>query len=119
MSDQDNILPFGPGDGKGAKLSEDKLMAYLEGKLSPAEQHEVEQWMADEGMEGDALEGLQALPPEETKRSVARLNHNLRQTLLHKKRRRKPLKTDQLAIIAVAVVLILIVVAYIVIRKCF
>ncbi len=117
MSDQNNILPSGPENGKREKLSEEKLMAYLEGILTPAEQHEVEQWLADEGMESDALEGLQAMKPEETRRSVNKLNHKLRHTLLSKKRRRKPLKTDHFAWIAIAVILFLIVLAYIVIRK--
>ena len=114
MSEQDNISPFGPG-GK-EKLSEDRLMAYLEGRLSHAEQHEVEQWLAEEGMEGDALEGLQTLRPDETKQTVSKLKHDLRKTLVGKKHKRRPLKTDYNTLIAIAVILLLAVVAYIVIR---
>jgi ferric-dicitrate binding protein FerR (iron transport regulator) len=116
MSDPNDILSFDRGKGNN-KLSEDKLMAYLEGKLSPAEHHEVEQWLAEEGMESDALEGLRALQPTETKHSVNRLNHNLRKTLLHKKRKRRPLKTDHIAWIAILIILLLIVVGYLVIRR--
>lgn len=102
MNDHNDILPLGPENGKVGKLSEEKLMAYLEGKLSPAEQHEVEKWLAEEGMESDAIEGLQAMKPDETRHSVNRLNHNLRRTLLRKKHRRKPLNNDHLAWIAEA-----------------
>lgn len=116
MSEQDNILPIHDHSGKG-KLSEDKLMAYLEGKLSPSEQHEVEQWLADEGMESDAMEGLRALSPTETRQTVNKLNHNLRRYILGKKRKRRPLMTNYLSWIAIAVILLLAVVAYIVIRK--
>lgn len=114
MSDQDKISSFENGK---RKLPEDKLIAYLEGTLSPAEQHEVEQWLAEEGMESDALEGLKELKTEETKHTINKLNHNLRKTLMNKKRRRKPLKTDQLAWIAIIIILMLAVVAFVVIRK--
>ena len=117
MSDPNNILPFGPGNTGKAKLSEDKLMDWLEGKLSAAEQHEVEQWLAEEGMESDALEGLRELKPEDTRLMVSRLNHNLHKAILSKKRKRRPLKTDQFTWIAIAIVLLLVVLAYIVIRK--
>jgi hypothetical protein len=114
MSDKEDILSFGKGKGR---LPEDKLIAYLEGKLTPAEQHEVEQWLAEEGMESDAIEGLHGQKPEDTKHSVSRLNHNLRKTIFDKKRRRKPLNTNNLAWIAIVIILLLVVLAYIVIRK--
>ena len=114
MSDQNNISPFDNG-GK-QKLSEDTLMAYLEGTLSPAEQHEVELWLAEEGMESDALEGLKTLQPQETKHTVSKLKHELRKTMTGKKRRRRPLKTDIIQWIAIVIILLLAVVAYIVIR---
>ncbi len=115
MSDQNYISPFETNGGK-EKLPEETLMAYLEGKLSPAEQHEVEQWLAEDGMESDALQGLQALEPEETKQTVNKLKHELRRTIVGKKRKRRPLKTDYNVLIAIGVILLLAVVAYIVIR---
>ena len=115
MSDPNNISSF--NNNEKPKLSEERLMAYFEGKLSPAEQHEVEQWLAEEGMESDALEGLRDLKPEETKHTVSKLNHHLRKTILSKKTKRRPLKTEQYTLVAIAIILLLIVVAYIVIRK--
>jgi len=114
MSDMNEILSAGGG---GKKLPEDKLMAYLEGKLSPAEQHEVELWLADEGMEADAVDGLRTLQPADTKHSVERLNHNLRKTLHGKKRKRRQPNNNQFTYIAIVIILMLIVVAYIVMRK--
>lgn len=115
MSDQNDILNTGHNEKE--QLSEDKLMAYLEGKLSPAEQHKMEQWLASEGMESDALEGLRLLQPEETRHTVNKLNHKLRSAVLNKKRRRKTLKTDHFSWIAIAIILLLAAVAYLVIRK--
>ena len=115
MNGQNNISPIGNG-GK-ERLSEDKLMAYLDGKLSAAEQHEVEQWLADEGMESDALEGLHGLKPGETQHSVNKLNHRLRTAILSKKRKHKPLKTDYITLTAILIILLLAVLAYIVLRK--
>ncbi|MCW3122738.1 MAG: hypothetical protein JWQ38_2230 [Flavipsychrobacter sp.] len=116
MSDLDNISSFGPGNGGKEKLSDERLMAYFEGKLSSAEQHEVEQWLADEGMESDALEGLRTLQPEETKHTVSKLNHQLRKAIINKKKKRRTLSTDQYTWAAIAIILLLIVLAYIVIK---
>lgn len=116
MSDVNDILSTGSGNGK-VKLSEEKLMAWLEGKLSAEEQHEVERWLADEGMESDAMEGLRELHPSETKHIVGKLNHNLRKAIIGKKRKRRPLASNQFTLIAIALILLLVVLAYIVIRK--
>ncbi len=113
MSDQEHISPLRPGKGK---LAEDRLMAYLEGKLSPAEQHEVERWLSEEGMESDAIEGLQAMRPADTRHSVDRLNHRLRRSLNRKGHKRKKLRTDVNVVAAILIILLLAVVAYIVIK---
>ena len=113
MSDTNDILE---NSGK-KRIPEDKLMAYIEGKLSPAEQREVELWLADEGMESDAMEGLQTLKPQDTVHSVNKLNHSLRKAISGKKRGRRKPNTDQFTWLAIFIVLLLIVVAYIVVRK--
>ena len=112
MSDLNDIL----SNGKG-KLPEDKLMAYLEGKLSLEEQHEVEKWLAAEGMESDALEGLQALEPGETKKAVGKINYELRKELgARNKRRTKHIKDNKWSWLAILIVLMLASVCYIAIR---
>lgn len=116
MSEPNNIMPLDSGS-ENKRLPEDKLLAYLEGRLTPEEQREVELFLAEEGMESDAIEGLHELKPDVTQHSVNRLNHNLRKTLLGKKRQRRTLKYDQFSWIAIVIILLLIVVAYIVVRK--
>jgi len=112
MSNSDDIS----FNGGKRHLSEDKLMAYLEGRLSPEEQHEVELWLENEGMESDAVEGLMQIGAQETRHSVSRLNHKLRQQTSGKKRKRKYLKNDHWGWLAVAIILLLAILAYIAIR---
>lgn len=109
MSELNNIWNSGKG-----KLPDDKLMAYLEGELSAEEQHEVEQWLADEGMEADALEGLKALPASESKEMVIAINYQLRKKLNKKKRGRKQEVDNNWAWLAVLIVLLLCIAAYVV-----
>jgi hypothetical protein len=91
------------GDGK---LPEDKLIAYLEGRLP-----------AEEGMEADALEGLQGLPAAEAKQMVAKANYDLHKTLSARKRQRKrAIKDNPWAWLAIVVILLLCVVAYVVLQ---
>lgn len=116
MADKNNISSFDPGQNGKKYLPEEKLMAYLEGSLSPSEQREVEKWLANEGMESDALEGLNMLNPTETRVTVGKLNHKLRKTLLSKGQRRKPLKTEYITWAAIIFVILLIISVYIIIR---
>ncbi len=113
MSDPQYISPLGPEKGK---LPQEKLLAYLEGKLPPEEQREVEQWLSEEGMESDAMEGLQAMPSTDRKQSINKLNHKLRKTLVQKTRKRRKLSTDYNVLAAVLIILLLAIVAYVVIR---
>jgi len=113
MSEVTNIFAQGGGQGK---LPEDKLMAYLEGRLSPEEQHEVEQWLADEGMESDAVEGLKQIEPGQAKMTVDKINHHLRKQLTTKKRKRRQISNNTWALVAIVVILLLIVVAYVVVK---
>lgn len=110
MSELNNIW-----QNEGSKLTEEKLKAYLEGTLSTEEQHAVEQWLAEEGMEADALEGLKALPANESAAITQRINHSLQHELHKKARRRsKVIKDNNWAWVAVIIVLMLCIVAYVV-----
>jgi len=114
MSDNNNIPPF---DHNPGNISEEKLLAYLEGKLSPAEQREVELLLSEEGMESDAIDGLQAMQPFERRQSVSRLDRKLRHTLAGKKRRQRASKPDVVQlVIAVILILLLAALAYAVTR---
>ncbi|MBL7682220.1 MAG: hypothetical protein JNK00_02575 [Flavipsychrobacter sp.] len=110
MSQQDNIW-----NHNNTKLTNELLTAYLEGKLTAEQQHDVETWMSEFGMEADALEGLQTIPTNESREITNKLNHELQLQLRKKPRRRTKAITDnKWAWAAIAVVLLLCVLAYIV-----
>lgn len=112
MSEQSNIWNHGQN-----KLTEDMLQAYFEGKLSAEQQHEVEMWLSEAGMEADALEGLQTLPSNETRDIAGKLNKELQQQLRKKPRRRtKAIKENYWGWVAIAVILLLCVLAYVVLH---
>lgn len=112
MADQHDISQYDKGH-----LPEDKLMAYLEGRLSPAEQREVEALLAEEGMESDALEGLQQLPADKTRRMAERINYRLHHDLKKNRHRgRKGFTDNKWGWVAVLLILALAVLAYIIIR---
>ena len=121
MSDKDKIVNNMQGqdpgqkislDAQGARPGDDALMDYLAGDLTTEEQHEIEQWLSDEGMESDAVEGLQMMGAGETKHSVHRINTQLRKSLHGKKDKRRKIKNDQTTIIAIGVILLLAIVAW-------
>jgi anti-sigma factor RsiW len=114
MSENNNIPPF---DRKPGHISEEKLLAYLEGRLSPTEQREVELLLSEEGMESDAVDGLQAMQPKDRRDSVLRLDKHLNRSLNKSKRRRRNSKPDVMQlVIAVIVILLLAALAYAVTR---
>lgn len=97
------------------RLPEDMLIAYMEGKLPPDQQRQVEQWLADEGMESDALEGLQDMNTTDAQQMVSRLNHNLHKSLAGKQRKRRQLVDNRWGVVAIVVIVLLAVLAYYVI----
>lgn len=117
MSQQHNIQ-FSGKDGNGkSNLSDEQLMAYMEGKLSPAEMREIEELMSEESADADAIEGLQMMHPAETKRTVAELHRKLHTEILRNNPKRKgKFSEDYWGWIAIVIVLLLIVVGYVVIR---
>ncbi len=99
------------------RLPEDKLIAYLEGRLTAEEQHEVELWLAEEGMEADALEGLKNVPTNDTQQVVSRLNRDLHSKVAKNYRRRsRPIRDNKWAMVAVLLILLFAIVAYIIIK---
>lgn len=104
-------------NGAGDHISREKLQAYLEGRLPDAERHEVERLMGEDSLEGDAVEGLQHLTPEEARQTVHTLNRTLHGYLQQrKKRRKKQLPGGYWGWVAVLVILILAVLAFVLIR---
>lgn len=101
----------------GNNIPQEKLLAYLEGRLPDAEQHEVERLLGEDSLENDALEGLQSLTPEDAKQSTDKLNRTLHSYLQQrKKRRKKQIAGNYWGWIAILVILMLAVVGFILFR---
>ncbi len=103
-------------------IDNQKLMDYLSGKLSDQEKHEVEMWMVDNDFENEALEGLQQMSGTSNKKLegyIDQLNKELTTYIREKKNRREKRKIDLSlwTYISLAFILIIIVIAYIVIKK--
>lgn len=101
-------------------IDNNKLMNYLNGKLPPEEQHEVEHWMMENPFEAEAIEGLQHTGSEKKiQATVDQLNKQLHKYLEQKKQRRQRKKdpTSMWTYIAIVFILIIIVLAYFVIRR--
>jgi len=116
MSDLLNILSNSNKD-----IDNQKLMDYLSGKLSAAEKHELEKQMAENEMVNDAVEGLQQFKDQKKLEVyVEQLHNQLNSYIQKKKERRKPKwfrgQYDQWIFLAVIIVLLLIIIAYVTIR---
>lgn len=98
-------------------VDQQKLLDYLEGKLSEEEKHEVEKLMADSDFINEAMEGLENM---RDKQKIASVLHELNSNLskrIHQRRNRK-LKNRfpdlTLAIAATVTILLLIFLAFII-----
>jgi anti-sigma factor RsiW len=101
-------------------LSEQELMNYLMGHLTPQERQEIEQRLASSEMMSDAEEGLsQVKNKEQLNYTVAQINKQLTNQLKERRKRKsrweKP--NQNLIIVATFVILVLIVIAFMVIMK--
>ena len=101
-------------------IDNQKLMDYLSGKLSEQEKHEVEMWMVDNEFENDAMEGLQQMAGNKKLDGyVDQLNKELTQYIKQKKERREKRKINNSfwVYMAVAFILIIIILAYMVLSR--
>ena len=93
--------------------TEQEIQDYLEGRLSPESARRVEESLAGDSMESDALEGLQQLSPQEAEEATTRIRRGLQSALASKKKRRRRGIADQRwTWIAIVVVLLLVVLCY-------
>ena len=101
-------------------IDQQRLMDYLQGKLSPEESHEVEKMMAENDLVGDAMEGLQDIPNKrDIQTYVEQLNRGLQKSLTKKRQRREKrrLKEGPWGYVAIIVIVMLCIAAYYVVRK--
>ena len=76
------------------------LLAYFEGKLTPEEAHRVEQWLATDTPEGEALEGLEMLPAADVRMLQSRINGRVAASSRRNRaeRRKQPMQQRWLAL---------------------
>jgi len=101
-------------------IDNQRLMDYLNGKLSGEELHEVERSMADSEFLNDAVEGLEQISNKKNMQAyVDELNASMQKTLEKKKQRRlkRRLKEDPWGLLAVVLIIALCILAYIVIHR--
>ncbi len=110
MSDLKDILGGAAGD---SPLSEEQMMAYVEGRLSPAEMRMVEEALSEGGAESDALEGIRQLGAVEARAMTGQLNISLQQ-MLHQKgrRKRRGMAQQRWTLFAIGIILLLAVLCY-------
>ena len=101
-------------------IEQEKLLQYLNRNMSDAEQHAFEKQMNDDEFMYDAVEGLEAL---ENKNKITdlvqQMNADLKKQLSKKKKRKEKRKLTENPWIyySIVLVLLLIIIAYLVIKK--
>ncbi|MBS1783246.1 MAG: hypothetical protein JSS78_09280 [Bacteroidetes bacterium] len=95
------------------QINSKMLEAYLAGILPMSESREVELWLAREGMESDAIDGLVKMPQTDIKASVKKINSQLRNQIRQDKRqRRRNIHLQRWVWLALVVIISLVVLAY-------
>lgn len=102
-------------------IDQQKLLDYLQNKLSPEERHEIEKCLIDADFESEAAEGLaevknkQQLPivmNELNKQLVQKLSKRRKKSLL-----KKPLPNILIPAVTTIIILLLVMMFYLLLRK--
>ena len=102
------------------EVDQEKLLQYLQGKLSAQEQHQLEKQMMDNDFESDAFEGLQKFQSKKNLAAlVDQLNADLKKRTEKKKRFKEKMKLnlDSNLIVAIIIILLLIILSYFILHK--
>lgn len=100
-------------------LTEQELLQYLQGTLTPEERNAVEQRLSSSEMMSDAEEGLRMADEKKMRNAVADLNKQLALQLQQQRRKRthRPVPNQSLLIVTTFLILVLIVLGFLVIYK--
>jgi len=101
-------------------IEQEKLLDYLNKKLSASEAHELEKQMADDEFVNDAVEGLEEFKnKKDLSLYVQQLNNDLKKQLDKKKQRKekRKLKEQPWLYFSIVLLLVLIVVCFVLVRK--
>lgn len=101
-------------------IEQEKLLQYLNKEMSDPERHEFEKLLSEDEFGEDALEGLEALTDkQQLSHVVEQLNLGLKNKIRQNrsKRLKKIGQPDQFVYIAIILVLIIAVAAYLILRR--
>ncbi len=98
-------------------IEQDKLLDYLNRQLSDKEQHELEKQLNDDAFMSDAMDGLAEFHSKSNVTAmVQELNSGLNRQLRKKKKTKNFFRQDATVYYSIALILLLIVVGYVVVR---
>jgi len=106
-------------DQAGNPIDGDQLLAYLEGRMSPEDQHTLEAALEADPFLNDAIEGLSEVRDKQQLQQIAtQLNVHLRKQIRNRKQRRRGRRklTEHWGWLYVLIVLALILLGWWVIR---
>ena len=101
-------------------IDQETLLRYLQGKLSPEEQHKIEKGMMESDFDSDALEGLQGM---KDKKNLTVLLQQLQKDLKKKTEKRKQrrekmrMKDQSWLYVSIIIIILLIIICYIVVHN--
>ena len=101
-------------------IEQDKLLDYLNKKLSASEAHDVEKQMANDDFMNDAVEGLEDFKnKKDLSLYVQQLNKDLKKQVLKKKlkKERRRLHEQPWLYFTIALLLILVIISYVLVKK--
>ena len=100
-------------------IDQETLLLYLQGKLSPEKQHELEKQILDNEFAADAIDGLQDFgDKKKLAHVVEQLNADLKKKTVRKKAHRlKTMQSEPWLLMALAIILLLIVLSYFIIFR--
>lgn len=101
------------------QIDEDRLLAYIEGKLPATEQHALEEILEADPFLSDAVEGLAEIKDKEQLRDIAaQINAQLKRQIQNRRKQRKAHTklSDHWGGIFVLVFLLLILLSWLVIK---
>jgi len=106
---------------RDTQLTEQQLLDYLRGELPPDQQHAIEAVLQEDDFLNDAVEGLQEVKSKEAITQItAQLNLQLRRQIRDKKEARRVkrrFKPDSQTWVYIIILLLLVVLAFAVIKN--
>ena len=101
-------------------IEQEKLLDYLNKKLSAADAHEVEKQMTDDAFINDAVEGLEQFKnKKDLTLLVEQLNNDLKKQTAKKKlkKEKRKLRDQPWLYFTLVLLLILVVISYVLVKK--